>query len=871
MLGEGPHLAGRPRPENLWLPASATGSALASPGGGVPSIGGGSGSTPPRATGGGWTALRSATTSTAAVARALSPGRRAHVPHRGSTPPRSPSHKRSPSPPQPITSVYNANSTAAVVEALLVGAREAATSKSRKALEAELETLPALADAVRRVYTLADARAPAPSSPAAPAAAKPAGAGPVPGRDQLFQIAYILAHVSFGDEQVARTIANCRSARIAELAATLIERALAAAQAPSAPPPFQTREALLSLSILANLACLNGHALLLAPEVNALELFVQLLVDEPTLREHPLVVRYAIAGVRNLANCHEAAAELRRGVGEATLRRLLAEGAAGVPLDDELRAHAMRALAHVEALAPSAHAPSALFDTAAKRKRSVRATELDAEARQQWALLQKRIAAARIIQRRARRHLLARRLIGRLKQDLRDDTAAGTSREVRTLLVALHPEAGADAAAGSSPPAADASTSGAVDNETRLSAARALASFSAKCSVGRLVEMAGYTQLLLDGTLGLPNAPAALRACGATIIANLAYTAEGRAAAISAGATMLLLETIRQRDKLTGASVNACLAQCAAALQNLSYDSASTCAQLRSAGAPRLFQQLMSFADPGVAEFAAGALTNTRLFAPASAEGRTTAAAADTPADRKARLLLKRKAQRSNSDVTRAAVTMQAAWRGVKARQLAAAERETRRGRLPPSIRKVGNRVAPPPPRPAPKSARVRSRVKARPPGRDVKLPALTAAGSATGPPAAADAAAVGSDGAELNHGGDGAGQRRSLTPEMARRAARALEAARATARLQERAAAAAAASTDGGAVAEQREEQHSPSRRAIRTAAFLPSVKARQRRGTHTAVSARAVEPQTGGLAADPTSPEDALPAPELVGSAPQ
>ncbi|KAG8465177.1 hypothetical protein KFE25_012540 [Diacronema lutheri] len=503
--------------------------------------------------------------------------------------------------------------------------------------------------------------------------------GGVRSADDLRQLSLTLSRVD-GAEAFTAALAACADARVAQLMAGVV-----AAELEQSGGGHESRALLLALSSLVNLAAMGGHAQLLAPSVNALDLFVTLLADSSMAACSAL--SYAVAGVRNLANHRAAANALRLGPGEQLLRDLLAPARLH-PLDVATHEHASAALVHIAHLATvDAAAAISRVRSHAEERAAGGAAALSAQARahskrlaarlhHESAQQQRRARAARTIGLRARAWLLARRLRQQMRQEQLDRAMHAALRRL----------------------ALTASVAGAGGVDERAAAALQLAQHCANASLARLAELAPHAPRLVELTLCAPDGSAALKASGATIAANLACAPDGHRALVHAGAVGALIGALHAIDagRDSDPHAAACAAQCCAALQNLACDSREVSDELLlHADGKRPLHRLMKGSSEA-AGFAAGALSNAKLYATrgaldASGEAgggggaRSTAGspmrasprAPPTPAERRARHVPPVEQHRALSARVLAATRIQAACRGMHARALARAKRRT--------------------------------------------------------------------------------------------------------------------------------------------------------------------------------------------------
>jgi len=514
----------------------------------------------------------------------------------------------------------------------------AAAEEARSAVEA-IDTIPRLADAVRRKLDEVTHSPEKQHSPGTPLYMTLNMKGRA-----LFDLAFILAHVE-GAEAQKKAVELCERAGVAYTMVRIIEKERDDGDG------FAAKSAVLALSILANLACHNGHEQLMQPEINALDLFLALLNDPDSQALSPLVLPYSIAGVRNLSNQKGAAEQLRKAGGEKLLQDLVRRGKESGPnaLDEHTLVHATKALMNVNELAPKAPLGAHLLP-GAKKKAEEEAERRRKELEKEHAELVKRRDAAVKVQRNVRRYQTEKKYAFAKKVEKSDNMRVGPSQEMLVLIQGTHAE----------------------EPGARSKAVLKLANFAAGCSSVKLAELALHTDDIV-ALLNPATEPPSTMAYAACVIANLSYTRNGQRSAIRAGGVKALLGVIRhivssKSDGSKGNSVstrNAASSQAAAALQNLSYELPPVCDELVSEGAVKVLRNLMSFeeSDDMCREYAAGVLTNLKVYAtveldPASMQAATHASE-----------LIKDKHKRSVELEYAMSVRIQAVWRGVNTRR----------------------------------------------------------------------------------------------------------------------------------------------------------------------------------------------------------
>lgn len=428
----------------------------------------------------------------------------------------------------------------------------------------------------------------------------------------LFDLAYILSKVPAGSPDASRVLELCDAGKVAYTMIRIIaiERKEASG--------FAAKSAVLALSVLANMACINAYAQLLAPEINALGLFLELIQDPVAQKQSGLVLPYAVAGMRNLASQEGAAEQLRATGGEALLRTLLARPDLAKVLDAKALAHATKTLNLINELSQAAAKPPP--PTEARRH-----------------------AAAINMQAHIRRYL-AGKAFEYAKAQRSDEQSGTTSASLQELMLQLSGD----------------------DPALRAKSSHNLADFAANCSSYRLAELAESADALMAELAPERNNPPTTHAYVSCVIANLSYTPTGQQAAIRSGAADALLGVLRQylkapTSEADAAAVLAALSQTAAALQNLSYEQPALCDTVVAAGGVAVLTQIMSstLADESCQEYAAGVLTNLQMYATGGIQG-----------DEQAISLIVDKHQRTHEREANQATRIQAAWRGKRARDV---------------------------------------------------------------------------------------------------------------------------------------------------------------------------------------------------------
>lgn len=468
----------------------------------------------------------------------------------------------------------------------------------------------------------------------------------------LFDLAFILSKVSAGTKEAERALELCDRSNVAYTMVRIIENEREEGDG------FAAKSAVLALSVLANLACINGHVQLMRPEINALGLFLALLSDDEAQAQSALVLPYAIAGVRNLANQVGAAETLRKSGGENQLHALLQRPDIAEVLDAQTLEHAHKTLLLVNDLSVKTPNLATLILPGSRKKSAtlagIRRKELEEEHKK---LIERRGAAAANGQNMLK-HPVEHSLKFAQKVDRRDEAHGGTTASMMELIQGLR-----------SP-----------DPIARSKCVHALAAFAASCSSLRLAELA----LHADEVIALLKPQAehpSTQAYACCIVANLSYTPNGQRAAIRAGAVEALIGVIAANVGAEAAEDdravrNAAMSQAAAALQNLTFELTPVCDELVNRGAVSTLNVLMTHADSDAAchEYAAGVLTNLHFYASSPLDSEA------QDAGERARALILEKQERAEARENEEATRIQAVWRGNSGRKKSQ-ERKTMEGR----------------------------------------------------------------------------------------------------------------------------------------------------------------------------------------------
>ncbi|KAJ1629793.1 hypothetical protein T492DRAFT_1008217 [Pavlovales sp. CCMP2436] len=538
-------------------------------------------------------------------------------------------------------------SSVATSRALTSLASAAAASSPAKSDEAApevngVEAIPRLVDAVRR--KLEEALS---SSVKTPEKQRPLYLTLNMRGRALFDLAFVISRLPAGSKEAARALELCERSSVAWTMVRIIDNERNDGDG------FAAKSAVLALSVLANLACINGHVLLMRAEINALGLFVVLLNDAVAQAQSALVLPYAIAGVRNLANQAGAAETLRKSGGEAALRDLLARPDIAEVLDETTILHVQKALLLVNS--PAVRKKTALSSAAARiskvlpsvgpagKKRAPLSPEERASLAEEHRRLTVRHAAAVLIQKmyRGRKGRIDYHFARRVA--CLDELHVGPTSTMMDLLRGLHDKSA----------------------DERELCILALATFAASCSSLRLAELAVH----LDEVVGLlmPSEHLSTQAYAACIVANLSYTHGGQTNAIYAGAVVGLLGVLRNNAHATGTEGGqeeeehegrvAAMTQAAAALQNLTFELAPVCDELVQRGAVVILDRVMDEQDEMCCEYAAGVLSNLDVYA-SEALDESAASAIE-----RARAFLAGKHERAERRQEEGAQSIQRAWR----------------------------------------------------------------------------------------------------------------------------------------------------------------------------------------------------------------
>jgi hypothetical protein len=526
---------------------------------------------------------------------------------------------------------------AASLTASPVTARAAPKDGNAPEDQDSIEAIPRLADAVKRKLDEAFTHGKAPDK-------KPLYMTlNVRGR-ALFDLAFILSKVPAGSKEAIRAVELCAIGDVASTMVSIIEHERDEGEG------FGAKSAVLALSVLANLACINGHVQLMRPEINALGLFLALLSDEDAQDQSPLVLPYAIAGVRNLANQVGAAEMLRKTGGEVQLRELLARPDISEVLDEHTLVHATKALLLVNDLALKAPNLTAHILPSVRKQEEAAAERRHKELEEEHRKLVERRDAAVLVQKTIRRYQSGKALNsansnGANTAGAARDETLGPSSSMMELIRGLH---GTDASA-------------------RAKCVHALATFAASCSSLRLAELALHSDEVVALLAPAKEHPST-QAYASCIVANLSYTPSGQKAAIRAGAVEALLGVIEHNVAASTATAsaadraarNAAMSQAAAALQNLTFELTAVCDELAKRNAPAVLNALMGSdeSDDACCEYAAGVLTNLHVYASAPLDD------ASAAATEKARSLIAGKQERRATIEEEEATRIQSVWRG---------------------------------------------------------------------------------------------------------------------------------------------------------------------------------------------------------------
>ncbi|KAG8466615.1 hypothetical protein KFE25_007994 [Diacronema lutheri] len=520
--------------------------------------------------------------------------------------------------------------TAAVATPLT--ARQSAGSDERQDVDS-VDAIPRLADAVRRKLDEAI------TSPIKSPDKKPLYMTLNLRGRALFDLAFIMSKVPAGSKEATKALELCDLANVAYTMVRIIENEREEGDG------FAAKSAVLALSVLANLACVNGHVQLMRPEINALGLFLALLSDDEAQAQSALVLPYAIAGVRNLANQVGAAEMLRKTGGEQQLRELLARPDISEVLDEHTLVHAHKALLLVNDLAIKAPKLTNKILPGARKKVEETTERRHKELEEEHKKLVERRDAAVDIQKNVRRFQSEKNYHFAKKVEKLDDEHVGPMSSMMELIRGLRDP----------------------NLTARAKCVHALATFAASCSSLRLAELALHSDEIV-AMLAAQREHPSTQAYACCIVANLSYTPNGQRAAIHAGAVEALLGVIQSHVRAEAvddrAARNAAMSQAAAALQNLTFELTPVCDELVKRGAVGALNALMTHAESDAAchEYAAGVLTNLHVYASAPLDDEALGAT------QKARSLIAGKHERSESHEQEGATRIQATWRGKSVR-----------------------------------------------------------------------------------------------------------------------------------------------------------------------------------------------------------